>query len=100
MKGFQHDEELTELVESYLKAREGAGLDDSEDFTDGGLTDFDHVYENFLETEDLLVVGMYLYEESAGRDIWSVSDGVTIRIFFGPLSEVKQKVRGLLDKLP
>ncbi len=93
---FQKDEELSQLVASFVVARDDAGEDPpAGDFTEGGFTDFDYVGAD-LEPHELIQVGMNITQEAAGREVWYTFDGVGYRIFFGPLEEVKERVRKLI----
>jgi len=92
---FKEDEELQALVAEFIVARENDAeifpLDNG-DFTEGGLTDFDYVGQD-LEPHEYIQIGMNIAQEANGREIWYTKDGVGFRIFFGPLEEIKERVK-------
>jgi len=92
------DADLSYLVSEYVVARDERGFDHNMDFTENGFTDFDYV-DKELAGSDMLEVGMNLAEAAAGREVWLTCDGVGFRIFFGPLEEVKEKVRSFIKAL-
>lgn len=105
------DAELNELIKQYIVTRDDNGLcahpgEADDNFREDGLTDFDYLYapeESKMDPgqwAEILEIGAMIAVEAAGRDIWYTSDGVGLRIFFGPLEEIKERIRQRIIEIP